>query len=255
MLRSARPVRGVGTSGLAPEGKAAYNGRVSQTSTAKGTENLEEVQRFSRDYSPSGVHKPLKVSYTHIDMIDFLIANPHVDGKTIAARYGYTEAWVSRIITSDAFQAQLAARRNEIVNPELIATVEERFRALTTMSLQRLMGELDKPACKPEVMLRAAELGAKSLGIGGHAVPAAPPTNLDDLAKRIISLNRPQEHVINGTAQRIEESEESGLGPSSEDLRPEEPLRDEPGEGAGSVQAYAGGADEASDQAGGRGIA
>lgn len=145
-----------------------------------------------------------KVSYTHTDMIDFIIANPHVSQKQLAARYGYTQAWVCTIIGSDAFQTQLAARREEIVGPELRATVEERIKGLTILSITRLGEELSKPVVAPLIALRAAEFGAKALGLGGHRVPEAPPTDgLARLAERLLSLNQiPKEH-IDGEAERV----------------------------------------------------
>lgn len=150
-----------------------------------------------------------KVRYSHQDMIDFILANPGCTQNLLAARYGYTPAWVSTVMSSDAFKAAFAARRAEVVDVELIATVKERFEGLTQRSLQRLAEELDKPGCKPEVMLKAAELGAKSMGIGGHAAPPAPPVDgLARLAERLIDLGRahipqPQGVLIDGEAHRV----------------------------------------------------
>lgn len=177
--------------------------------------NLSELDSFTHIPANQVAQARLKVRYTHKDMIDYIIANPSVSQDHLAIRYGYSAGWVSIMINSDAFQVQMAARRAEIVDPELIATVEERFRALTARSLQRLMGELDKPACKPEVMLRAAELGAKAMGIGGNAPPPPPPPSdhLEQLARRLIALNR-QEGSINGTAERVEEQRPGGESPT-----------------------------------------
>ena len=49
-----------------------------------------------------------KIRYTHTDMIDHIIANPWVSQNDLAARYGYTPAWVSNIMASDAWQAAMA---------------------------------------------------------------------------------------------------------------------------------------------------
>jgi len=45
-----------------------------------------------------------------------------------------TQSWISLIINSDAFQAALAKRRDEVISPELRATVEERLRTLIVES-------------------------------------------------------------------------------------------------------------------------
>jgi hypothetical protein len=174
------------------------------------------------------VCKPPRINYTHQDMVDFILANPGVTQREVARRYGYTESWVSQILASDAMQEFFAARRKELLDPALAASIEERFRALTIRSLQVLQGKLDAPQVEANVALRCAELGAKSLGIGGHAPPAPPPAEgdpLERLAERLYSIQR--KGVINGTATRIEERAggEGGLHAAS----PEEVSRQEVG--------------------------
>lgn len=130
-----------------------------------------------------------KVRYTHTDMIDYIIANPHCSQNELAARYGYSPGWISNVMASDAWQSAMAARREEIVNPELKATIEERFRGVAIQSLNRLMQKLEAPQVSDQVVLRAVELGAKALGVGGNAAPPAPPQDhLAALANRLINL-------------------------------------------------------------------
>lgn len=130
-----------------------------------------------------------KVRYTHTDMIDFILANPGISQNALAARYGYTVGWTSRVMSSDAFQSAMAARRTELIDPSLVATIDERFRALTNRSLDRLMEKLDAPQVSDQVVLRAVELGAKAMGVGGNAAPVAPPQDhLAILAQRLIAL-------------------------------------------------------------------
>lgn len=143
-----------------------------------------------------------KVSYTHESMIDLIISDPWIDQNHIAAHFGYTPGWISNVMASDAFQSAMAKRKDEIVNPELKATVEEHFRALVLQSVMRLKGMLAEPSCPPQVALRAAELGAKALGIGGHAPPPPPPApdRLEKLAVRLLALKQQSDtgRIING---------------------------------------------------------
>ncbi|MEG7795892.1 hypothetical protein, partial [Listeria monocytogenes] len=74
-----------------------------------------------------------KIRYSHTDMIDFIIANPGITQNDIAARYGYSVGWVSNVMASDAWQSAMAARRSEICDPVLVATVEERFKGITLL--------------------------------------------------------------------------------------------------------------------------
>ena len=130
-----------------------------------------------------------KVRYSHTDMIDYIIARGRVTNKELAIRYGYSEAWVSNVMASDAWQSAMAARREEIVDPALIASVEERYKGLALHSLERLMERLDKPNVSDQVILRAAELGAKSVGVGGNAPPPPPSgDHLAQLANRLLDL-------------------------------------------------------------------
>lgn len=182
-----------------------------------------------------GPPKVARVRYSHLDMIDTLIAKPWVSNNELAERYGYTPGWVSTVMASDAFQSALAARREEVVDPAMKATLEERFRAVTIQSLSRLAQELDKPACKPEVMLRAAELGAKSLGLGGHAPPPPPPPgdSLARLADRLVALqsNVRQGVTYEGQIERVRESA-SEVEYASQGVQGPQPGRGEPTEEA-----------------------
>lgn len=147
-----------------------------------------------------------KIRYTHADMIDFIVANPATSQNELALRYGYSPSWISNVMASDAFQSALAARREELVDPALRATLEERYRGLAIHSLQRLMERLDKPNVSDNVILRAAELGAKSVGVGGHAPPPPPPGDqLAKLADRLLELQGGiRQRVIEGVTYDAE---------------------------------------------------
>ena len=138
-----------------------------------------------------------RIRYTHADMIDFIIANPWVSQGDLAARYGYTQGWVSNIMASDAWQSAMAARREEVVDPNLKATLEERFRGMTILSLQRLQQKLEAPQVSDQVLLRAVELGAKACGIGGNRA-VAPVTQ-----EMIVNIFSP-EKLANYANQKLE---------------------------------------------------
>lgn len=132
-----------------------------------------------------------KMNYSHTDMIDFIIAHPGVSQNALAARYGYTPAWISNVMASDAWKSAMAARREEFVDPILLATLKERFQALTEKSVERLMEKLSAPQVSDQVVLKAVELGAKAMGVGGNAPTPAPVSATDQLAKlanRLIDL-------------------------------------------------------------------
>lgn len=153
-----------------------------------------------------------KVSYTHKDMIDFLLANPMCSVGDLAARYGYTIGWVSNIMQSDAWKAAYAARREEMLDPTLALTIEERMRGMVSLSLNRLQEKLEAPVVSDNVVLKALELGAKSLGLG-QPQPAAQDNAVDHLARlanRMVDLqsNVRKGVILEGSAQRT--SDEDG---------------------------------------------
>ena len=138
--------------------------------------------------------RPPKIRYSHDGMIDMIVAEPWISQNELALRFGYTASWVSTIMTSDAFKAKLELRKDEIVDPVLRMGLEERFKAVTQRSLEILMEKLQAPAAfiPDNLVLQAAALGAKSLGLGQvKEVSGTPPANgLDQLADRLIALQR-----------------------------------------------------------------
>lgn len=108
---------------------------------------------------------PAKVNYSHLDMIDYMIANPHVQQRDLAARYGYTQAWVSRIISSDAFRTMYAERRGALVDPVVAQELDERFRALAMRSLDVVMEKLEVNPTM-EAGLKALDIAGRMAGYG-----------------------------------------------------------------------------------------
>ena len=108
-----------------------------------------------------------RVKYSHDAMIDLLIANPAISQNEIAATFGYTVPWVSRIMNSDAFQARLALRKEELLDPVIVASIEEKFRALASKSLDVVLDKLSVTN-SAELGLKALEISAKALGYGAR---------------------------------------------------------------------------------------
>lgn len=142
--------------------------------------------------------KIVRVGSIHDAMIDYLIQNPGVKGIQIAKKFGYTASWVSCIMNSDEFKTKLDARRTELVDPVLRMTLEERIKTVTMRALEVLGEKLSAETCDipDSVVLKALELGAKGLGIGGFAssntvVNTIPPADhLNRLAENLLALQK-----------------------------------------------------------------
>lgn len=108
-----------------------------------------------------------RVRYSHDGMIDLILSNPALSQGDIARHFGFTEAWVSRVMNSDAFQARLAARKSDIIDPSLTLTIQEKIAALASKSLDRLI-ERVSTASTGDLELRALEITSKALGYGAR---------------------------------------------------------------------------------------
>lgn len=108
-----------------------------------------------------------RVKYSHDAMIDLIIAQPGVKQGEIAKHFGYTQAWVSRIMNSDAFLARLAQRKADLVDPTIALSIDERLRAVAAKSLDVVLEKLELVPTG-EFALEAAAMSAKALGYGAR---------------------------------------------------------------------------------------
>ena len=108
-----------------------------------------------------------RVKYSHDAMIDMIICNPGITGPELGKAFGYTSAWVSRITNSDAFQARLAERKEDLVDPGIVASIETKMKALASKSLDVVLEKLSVTQ-NPDTALKALEITAKALGFGAR---------------------------------------------------------------------------------------
>lgn len=96
-----------------------------------------------------------KVSFTHEALILWLLENPHRPLRDCAEYFGYTQAWLSTIIHSDAFQEQLQKRQQEFAILTGI-DIRKKLGAATDIALEGLTRKLEE--CQdPEFLLDATD--------------------------------------------------------------------------------------------------
>lgn len=117
------------------------------------------------------------VKYTHDAIIDEILLNPGVSQGELALMFGYSQAWMSIIINSDAFKHRLADRKGELVDPSITASIENRLDAVARRSLDRLMEEIEKPGPKKILDLVAAA----KLGVGDRNLVNSKPSVQNNL--------------------------------------------------------------------------
>lgn len=149
------------------------------------TEDLDAAQKAAREFHPENdprfqgiaaargysqeTARLQRVHYTHDAMIDIVLADPAIKQKELAAKFGVSEAWISRIFGSDAFQAALAKRRADITDPFVVATMEERIKGLAFQSLEVLAEKLEETR-NADLALKSLDIAGKALGFGAKHV-------------------------------------------------------------------------------------
>lgn len=109
------------------------------------------------------------VSHTHAAIMDYMLANPTVHLGDVAKNFGYTQAWLSQIIHSDAFQAMLKEKQN-VAFHHTVLPIREKMTELAHMALdktlQLLPQEVDVRTAQDiaEGMLDRLGFGAKPIG-------------------------------------------------------------------------------------------
>lgn len=126
---------------------------ISQRTPLEGTEGYKD--------------KLKRVHYTHDAIIDLIIAEPGISQYEIAAAFGYTPAWISMMVNSDAFLAALAKRKTELIDTTLVANIEERLRTVANRSLDVVITKLHANPSMDEA-LTALQIATKALGFGAR---------------------------------------------------------------------------------------
>lgn len=108
-----------------------------------------------------------RVRYSHDAMIDLLLTEPGISQNKIAKVFGYSVPWVSRVINSDAFNARLAERKTEIIDPAILMNFDERLAAMASQSLDLVVEKLASPGGGTfDNALKALELSTRAMGYG-----------------------------------------------------------------------------------------
>lgn len=171
--------------------------------TPLSLEALLESSPLTKPSTPTVEPQPqpaataLALPYSHAAMVELMVENPGWTTKKLAAHFGKGSAWFAAVLASDGFQLELDKRRGEVLNPAFTATMEERFRALALRSLDVLQDKLDSKDVSDNIVLRAAEIGVKALGMGQVAPPPVTPSgSVESLADRLVAAFERQRNNV-----------------------------------------------------------
>jgi hypothetical protein len=136
-----------------------------------------------------------KVKYSHEAMINLLISRQgKISQNELAAVFDRSPSWISQIMSSDAFQARLMERTKELVDPGIVASVEEQLKGQLSRSMEILREKLDRPIADipDNLVLRTLELSSRALGYGTDNrttnVQVNVNNHLEDLGGRLTDL-------------------------------------------------------------------
>lgn len=110
--------------------------------------------------------KLVKVSYTHDAMIDLIIQEPTVRVGELAELFNYSPAWVSRILASDSFQARLAQRKSDLIDPLVAQSLNERMKGVAIHAVTIIGEKLEAE--------ESASYAIDALGIAASALSNGP---------------------------------------------------------------------------------
>jgi hypothetical protein len=102
----------------------------------------------------------------HHAIMDYLIANPSVPYGEVAQLFNVTPAWLSTVINSDLFQAQLYDRRR-LMDQALNASITDKLGRLAEKSLDHLEAAIDDEEVSITTKLDVAKTALQAMGFLG----------------------------------------------------------------------------------------
>lgn len=123
---------------------------------------------------PGSTKVQVMKAITHDQIIDFILANPRALRRDIGEAFGYSETSISVILHSDAFQARYLKRQGELLNPFVVAKLEDRMNALAAASAEIVHQRLQDNKLDHKFALDVLDRSTKALGMG---VPKPPTLN------------------------------------------------------------------------------
>jgi len=142
-----------------------------------------------------------KLRYSHEAMIDLLVSEPWISQNEIAERFGMSASWISTIICSDLFQARLAERRDQLVDPELRLSLKTQFEGILARSMEVLRHKLSQhpDLISDQLALQTAKVASQSLGMGVRETKVSVTethVHLQELGANLVGLLRRERRTL-----------------------------------------------------------
>lgn len=163
----------------------------------------------SRPETPPAVASPSTAPpYSPQSMVQLMVDNPSWSHTRFASHFGRQPSWMSAVLASDAFQQALDSRRHEVADPSLSASMEERFKGLAIRAATVLQEKLNTVGVSDLVVLKAAEIGVKALGLGQKQPETprleAPQNTSQNVAEKLLAAMEARDRARTVDVETIE---------------------------------------------------
>lgn len=132
-----------------------------------------------------------RACYTPHAMVELMLQRPDYTHAMLCAHFERPSSWLAIVLASEAFQQALDPYRNQITDPSLTASLQERYKALAIRTSNVMMQKLDDEKVTDFMVLKSGEIAMKALGMGTKTEapppPAAAPAATDSLAERLMA--------------------------------------------------------------------
>jgi hypothetical protein len=143
-----------------------------------------------------------RLSVRHDAIMDFLMANPCIKLGDVAAHFSLTQAWLSQVIHSDAFQTRLREKQH-IAFHHTVLPLREKMQNIAHMALDKLAEDLPRES-DMKTVLATADSVLDKLGFGSKNATTAPAQHLHlhvlkeevEEARALLYKSTPQTNLI-----------------------------------------------------------
>lgn len=133
----------------------------------------QEAGTVTRAQYTQEVVKVQETQAVHVAIADCMLANPQLSIAGLARMLGYSPAWVRTIARSELFQAYLAKRKGDLVDPLVTRSMENKIKDVIDASLDIVEdklavggeGALQLAVKMLETLPKAAGMGQKNTNI------------------------------------------------------------------------------------------
>ena len=140
-----------------------------------------------------------KLSHRHEAVLHFMLANPIVPKGEIALRFGVTQAWLSTVINSHAFQEALA-NYTDVAFHETVLPLREKMMIAADRALDRL-NELVPVETSLDVVRKTADSVLAACGYGAPQVGREAPSQFNQQNNTYIFGNASPEVLARARAR------------------------------------------------------